>query len=134
MSTPRNSPTNPSSKPVPTMDYHEHKITDVSALLNQYIQEAGGYGTAEGNRYSFILHEMNSAWGYVHDFVTVSKMRVAALEAKAADEVDAGAYHGLCFRLRKSLTESNGVAPDRATVEALADAVIKSGWKPPVRA
>jgi hypothetical protein len=133
MRTPRNSPTNPSSKPVPTMDYHECKITDVAALLSQYIQEAGGYGTAEGNRYSFILHEMNSAWGSVHTVVQLAKMRVAALEAKAANEVDAGAYHGLCFRLEESLTESTGATPDRATVEALADAVIKSGWKPPVR-
>jgi hypothetical protein len=115
------------------MDYHEYKITDVAALLSQYIQDAGGYGTAEGNRYSFILHEMNSAWGSVHTVVQLAKMRVAALEAKAADEVDAGAYHGLCFRLEESLTESTGATPDRATVEALADAVIKSGWKPPVR-
>jgi hypothetical protein len=133
MSSPRNSPTNPSSKPVPVMDFHDQKITDVSALLSQYIQDAGGYGTVEGNRYSFMLHEVNGAWSHVNTVVRLAEFSVARMLAETAEIVGEHDLYMLSSELRFGLKEFLGDKPDDRAVQAIVDIVLRSGWKPPVR-
>jgi len=114
------------------MDYHDRKITDVSALLSQYMVEAGGSGTVEGNRYSFILHEVNGAWSHVNTVVRLAEFSVARMQAESAEVVGEHELHMLGSELRYGLKEFLGDKPDVEAIEAIIGVVLRAGWKPPV--
>jgi hypothetical protein len=125
-------PYNPSSRPVPTITYFEKKVTDISGLLMQYIDEAGGSGTVEGNRFAFLLHEMNNTFGQAGTEVSLLQRRVAALEAEAAESVSDLSVHVLRSNLRYESKEV-GVVLDDDAVSFVVDCVVRSGWVPPAR-
>jgi hypothetical protein len=132
MSSDHVAPYNPSSRPVPTITYFEKKVTDISGLLMQYIDEAGGSGTVEGNRFAFLLHEVNNTFGQARSEVSLLQHRVAVLEAEAAESVSDVSVSILRSNLGFEGVEA-GVVLDDDAVSFVVDCVVRSGWVPPAR-